>query len=196
MKTYEGMFLLHNRELPEEEQAEPEDVVRALIDKCGGTVNHTLIWANRKLAYPVKGNQTGTYVLAYYQGEAALNTELQHQVGISDRCLRLSTFSLDEMPTEYPGPLTDPSARGGLDKDGDEEASTAQEGVQSTKAQRKQASLDRLDYKNVHHLRRMVTAQGKLFSRVRSNLTAQQQRRLRRAVLRARNLALLPFVAR
>ena len=53
-----------------------------------------------------------------------------------------------------------------------------------------------LDYKNVYVLRRMVTSQGKLFSRVRSNLHAKHQRELRQAVLRARLLALLPFVAR
>ncbi len=45
-------------------------------------------------------------------------------------------------------------------------------------------------------LRRLVTSQGKLFSRVRSNLHAKHQRELRQAVLRARVLALLPFVAR
>ena len=42
----------------------------------------------------------------------------------------------------------------------------------------------------------MVTAQGKMFGRVRSGLSAMEQRRLRRAVLRARTLALLPYVAR
>jgi ribosomal protein S18 len=42
----------------------------------------------------------------------------------------------------------------------------------------------------------MISAQGKLFSRVRSNLEAKSQRKLRRAVHRARNMALLPFVGR
>ena len=56
--------------------------------------------------------------------------------------------------------------------------------------------FESLDYKNVYVLRRLVTSQGKLFSRVRSNLHAKHQRQLRSAVLRARLLALQPFVAR
>ena len=195
MKIYESMFILHNRELPEEEAAEPQDVVRALVEKVGGAVSHSQIWANRKLAYPVAGNQTATYVLAYITGEPKLISELQHQVGISERVLRLVAFAIDELPTEFPGPLSEPVSRGSRDDPVEEEK--PEEGAPPpTKAERRARALARLDYKNVHHLRRMVTAQGKLFSRVRSGLSAHEQRRLRSSVLRARNLALLPFVAR
>jgi hypothetical protein len=36
VKHYEGMFILHNRELPEGETADPEEVVRLLITRAGG----------------------------------------------------------------------------------------------------------------------------------------------------------------
>ena len=52
-----------------------------------------------------------------------------------------------------------------------------------------------IDYKDVETLKRLCTAQGKLFSRKRSGNCAKHQRQLKRAVKRARTMALLPFVA-
>ncbi len=52
----------------------------------------------------------------------------------------------------------------------------------------------RVDYKDIYTLQRMVTRQGRLFSRKRSSACAKCQRKLKRAVKRARFLALLPFV--
>ena len=53
--------------------------------------------------------------------------------------------------------------------------------------------VDDVDYKDVELLRRLCTAQGKLFSRKRSGNCAKHQRFVKRAVKRARIMALLPF---
>jgi small subunit ribosomal protein S18 len=53
---------------------------------------------------------------------------------------------------------------------------------------------DHIDYKDVEMLKRLTTAQGKLFSRKRSGNCAKHQRKVMRAVKRARIMALLPFV--
>ena len=50
------------------------------------------------------------------------------------------------------------------------------------------------DYKDLSSLHRLLTTHGKLFSRKRSGLTAQEQRRAALAVKRARFIALLPYV--
>ena len=205
-KHYEGMFVLHNREVPEGDIADPEEATRSLIEKVGGETASTLVWANRKLAYAIEGNQTGTYVLAYFSGDSNVVAELQRLVGITDRCLRLVAFSLPAIPAEgdRPGPLTEPAARGGSRREAEEEAAKAAtaeiaeasaEGPPSKEAKAKLRAA-RLNYTNVYHLRRMVTAQGKLFPRVRSGLSAKDQRMMRQSVLRARTLALLPYLAR
>jgi small subunit ribosomal protein S18 len=196
VKHYEAMFVLHNRELPEEETATHEDIVRALIDKVGGTTAHTMLWANRKLAYPISGNQTGSYVLAYMSGPPEICSLLNREVGLSERCLRYMAFSIQEIPAEadLPGPLAEPSVR--PTRPGDEETAAPKTGEKTPGKPREKKVYELLDYKNVYVLRRLVTSQGKLFSRVRSNLHAKHQRKLRSAVLRARLLALLPFVAR
>ncbi len=54
---------------------------------------------------------------------------------------------------------------------------------------------EEIDYKDTSLLQRMVSAQGKLFSRKRTGLDAQGQRLLSMALKRARFLALMPFVS-
>ncbi len=51
-----------------------------------------------------------------------------------------------------------------------------------------------IDYKDVNSLQKLVTGQGKLFSRKRSGNCAKCQRMVARAVKRARFMALMPFV--
>ncbi len=51
------------------------------------------------------------------------------------------------------------------------------------------------DYKDVKTLQRFVNAYGQIESRKKTGLTESQQRRLARAIKRARHIALLPFVA-
>ena len=218
MKHYEGMFVLHNRELPEGDTASHEDVVRTLIQRSGGETATTVVWANRKLAYSIAGNQTGTYVLAYFSGPSETCQTLNREVSLSERCLRHLAVQIETLPLpdQIPGPLTEPTARpmrraegelgdegmgmGGMGMGRDmnapviEESAAMAAGEEPTEKEKK--VWEQLDYKNVYVLRRLITSQGKLFSRVRSNLHAKHQRQLRTAVLRARMLALLPFVAR
>lgn len=54
---------------------------------------------------------------------------------------------------------------------------------------------EEIDYKNIAALQRLITAQGKLYSRKRTGLDAAAQRRATRAIKRARFLALLPYVS-
>jgi small subunit ribosomal protein S18 len=51
-----------------------------------------------------------------------------------------------------------------------------------------------VDYKDVTNLKKMITSQGKLFSRKRSGLCATFQREVGTAVKRARFMGLLPYV--
>lgn len=56
------------------------------------------------------------------------------------------------------------------------------------------AKVAMVDYKDLPSLVRLLTPQGKMFSRKRSGNCARHQRQVRRAVKRARVIALLPFV--
>ena len=53
----------------------------------------------------------------------------------------------------------------------------------------------KIDYKDIDLLRLFVTEQGKILPRRATGVTVQQQRKLSKAIKRARTLALFPFVA-
>lgn len=53
-----------------------------------------------------------------------------------------------------------------------------------------------IDYKDVKLLQRFVSERGKIVPRRITAVTAKEQRALSRAIKRARQLALLPYVAR
>ena len=52
-----------------------------------------------------------------------------------------------------------------------------------------------IDYKEIAVLQKLTTQQGKMFSRKRSGNCARHQRSARRAIKRARFLALMPYVS-
>lgn len=53
----------------------------------------------------------------------------------------------------------------------------------------------KIDYKNVDLLQLFVTEQGKILPRRATGVTVQQQRKIAKAIKRARVLSLFPFVA-
>jgi len=54
--------------------------------------------------------------------------------------------------------------------------------------------IDEVDYKDTAVLIKLTTQQGKLFSRKRSGNCARHQQSCKRAIKRARFLALMPYV--
>jgi len=52
-----------------------------------------------------------------------------------------------------------------------------------------------IDYKSVEDLRRLMTPNGKIYSRKRLSTSAKEQRMVAQAIKRARYMALLPFTS-
>ncbi len=59
----------------------------------------------------------------------------------------------------------------------------------------RQVVPDYVDWKDVDFLRRFIPERGKIMPRRISGITAKDQRRVARAIKRARSMALIPFVA-
>lgn len=56
--------------------------------------------------------------------------------------------------------------------------------------------ITHVDYKDVAILKRFLNANGRLMARTRTGLSALNQRKVARAVKRARQMGLLPFIQR
>lgn len=57
-----------------------------------------------------------------------------------------------------------------------------------------QRNIKEIDYKNTELLRRFISALAKIKSKEKTGLCASHQRKLKKAIKRARYLGLLPFV--
>jgi len=53
--------------------------------------------------------------------------------------------------------------------------------------------IDYIDYKDPESLRKFLNKQGRIVPRIRTQLTAKNQRKLSQAIKRARQMALLPY---
>ncbi len=56
--------------------------------------------------------------------------------------------------------------------------------------------VEKIDYKDTRILQQYITERGKILSRFVTGTCAKHQRQLTRAIKRARNIALLPFIGR
>lgn len=57
------------------------------------------------------------------------------------------------------------------------------------------SEIEEIDYKDLDLLKQFITERGKILPRRISGVSAYYQRRLKKAIKRARHMALLPFVA-
>ncbi|GIW57541.1 MAG: hypothetical protein KatS3mg083_486 [Candidatus Dojkabacteria bacterium] len=56
--------------------------------------------------------------------------------------------------------------------------------------------MNQIDYKNVELLQKYISKRGRILPRSRTGLSAKLQRKVARAIKRARIMALLPFISR
>ena len=78
MNNYEGMFLLDHGKVKNEVQ-KGIDEVTALIEKVGGSVEKIGKWDERKLAYEIRRQKRGVYVLAHFKLDGNKIDELRRE---------------------------------------------------------------------------------------------------------------------
>ncbi|MHC4919357.1 MAG: 30S ribosomal protein S6, partial [Planctomycetota bacterium] len=86
-RTYECMCLLDNREVRQGWQA-LKDAVAGMFTKHGADIVSARRWEERRLAYPVKHQQRGTYLLVYFNGEPEMITPLRRELELSEPVMR------------------------------------------------------------------------------------------------------------
>jgi len=103
---YEGMFLF-----PGGAEAEASvKRVRDIIEKHGGTILVVKKWDERKLAYEIKKQKRGLFVVAYFTGPGQAIAPITRDVNLSDDVLRIlvtdaSHLSQEEMERVEPQPI-------------------------------------------------------------------------------------------
>ncbi|MCH9851867.1 MAG: 30S ribosomal protein S6 [Alphaproteobacteria bacterium] len=78
------------------------DIIKS-VDKAV-KIGRQEYWGARTLAYRIKKQRKGHYLLVNYEGESAAVKELERKMGLNEDVLRYITVRLDAMPTE-PSPM-------------------------------------------------------------------------------------------
>ncbi len=90
MKRYESIYIVRIN-LPEDELAGLIENFEKIIVKGKGWVISSSRWGQRKLAYDIKKQSAGYYVLVDYAGDSGLVSELERNFRIDDRILKYLT---------------------------------------------------------------------------------------------------------
>ena len=95
MRTYEVTYIVHP-DLDAEAFKQLNAQVQAWITDSGGKVEKADVWGKRKLAYQIKKQSEGQYVLLLAQVEPSFCVQLEHQFRLQESVMRFLIVATDE----------------------------------------------------------------------------------------------------
>ena len=107
MRDYEILYIVR-ADLDDEKVQDIVKRVSTLIEKSDGTLERTNLWGKRKLAYEVKHQKEGAYVLQDFQIGPERIPELESALKITEEVLRHLIVRKPDKPT--PTPVAPPPA--------------------------------------------------------------------------------------
>ncbi|HEX6737779.1 MAG TPA: 30S ribosomal protein S6 [Vicinamibacteria bacterium] len=94
-RVYEILFIA-DPNLGEPEVDTLTTQVQGYIEKEGGRIQKVEKWGKKRLAYLVKKQREGSYVLLSVEGGAALVKEVERRLRVTDGVLKFLTVRVDE----------------------------------------------------------------------------------------------------
>ena len=91
------MCLLDNREVRKGWQP-LKDSVLAMFTKHGGKVLSGRRWDERRLAYSIRGQQRGTYLLVYFSANTQVLTAIRRDLQFNESLLRFLLVECEDVP--------------------------------------------------------------------------------------------------
>ena len=188
--------------------------LKTIVEGEGGKVEKQEYWGLRGLAYRIKKNRKGHYVLLNINAPAKAVQELERQLKINEDVLRYITVKVDQFEQS-----SNKNRREREDnKTEGAEGAVAVERRRSTPVvlavsaggggqrrpffRRKKtcpfsgANAPKIDYKDVKLLQRFISERGKIVPSRITAVSSKKQRLLANAIKRARLMALLPYVVK
>ncbi len=98
MRTYEVIYIVHP-DLDDSSFKHINDQVQSAIKDSGGKISKADIWGKRKMAYPIRKQKDGLYVLLYTEMDPAFCTELERQLRLQESVMRFQIIATDEDET-------------------------------------------------------------------------------------------------
>ena len=99
MPLYENVYIAR-QEISHAQVDELTEQFTGLITEGGGTISKTEYWGVRNLAYRIKKNRKGHYVLLNIDAPAQAVQELERNMRLSEDVLRYLTLRVDALSEE------------------------------------------------------------------------------------------------
>ena len=95
--VYESMFLLDNA-VVREDWKKAKAVVTDTLEKHGAAVKSCRRWDERKLAYPIRSKNRGTFLMCYFEMGNEHIAAMRREFELNERVLRYLILRAEEVP--------------------------------------------------------------------------------------------------
>ena len=92
------------------------DEFSAIIEKTGGSIHKKEFWGLRGLAYRIKKNRKGHYVMMNIETDSETLNEFERIMGLNEDVLRFMTIAIEEVDPEPSVMMQVKTERGGKDR--------------------------------------------------------------------------------
>ncbi|MFT6580093.1 MAG: small subunit ribosomal protein S6 [Alphaproteobacteria bacterium] len=99
MPFYENVFIAR-QDISSAQIESIADTMVALIEESGGRLARREYWGVRSLAYRMKKNKKGHYILLNFETPSATVQEMERQLRLNEDILRFMTIRTDDLPEE------------------------------------------------------------------------------------------------
>ena len=193
MPLYETVLIARN-DVTQQQVEAVADEIGTELEAEGGAVKKREYWGLRGLAYRIKKNRKGHYMLLGLDAKPAFITEMERKLGLNEDILRFMTIRLeaiDDVPSAILSRKSDDRERTFR---GPKPPGRFESGRRRKSCPFSGPNAPKIDYKDVRLLSRFLSERGKIVPSRITAVSAKKQRELAVAIKRARFLALLPYV--
>jgi small subunit ribosomal protein S6 len=95
MRTYETIFIVHP-DVAGDPYVALVEKFKGILTEQGSEILKIEEWGTRKLAYPVKKQGRGTYVLVAYQASPGVIAEFERRMRIDESVIKFQTVHLEK----------------------------------------------------------------------------------------------------
>ncbi len=182
--------------------------LKTIVETEGGKVEKQEYWGLRTLAFRIKKNRKGHYVLLNLNAPAKAIFELERQLKINEDVLRFLTVRVEAFEQSNSSRKREREAgreesRERKPRGEDETTETQQPPLARRPFFRRRktcpfsgANAPKIDYKDVKLLQRYISERGKIVPSRITAVSSKKQRELSTAIKRARFMALIPYVVK
>jgi len=209
MRLYEIVYIF-DATLDEDAVNKKLEQFHPLVTGSDGEVMAVDHWGVRRMAYPVRKQKAGYYVVAHLRAESDGLPEFDRILKLDPELMRHLVVVNEGEPTTGRSILGERPVRARDDDEGapppEEEADEGGEesvmrqgppefsGGRGRRRRMEGPVIELLNYKDVSTLSQFMTEQGKILPKRTTKVTARFQRQLGRAIKRARYLSLIPYL--